>query len=873
MAQEIFSPNPGIFSDEEEAPVFESTAAEFGAGIQKDLLNDFSLISPGMGAAKQGAEVLPSALHVGSDKVKVYLRVRPFLETELEKKEDQGCVVIEDAETLLLHAPKDSFTMRSTERGVGQAVHRFSFSQIFGPDVAQREFFEGTMRGVVSDVLNGHNWLIYTYGVTNSGKTHTVQGSSKEGGILPRSLALIFSSIQEKLYKGSDLKPSLSEVRWLDSRQVQQEEARKAALLSGLREEDLLTPLKNHLSISSDSGIAGISSVQQTGSQLEDSASRWADPDGIALQNLGDLRFSVWVSFFEIYNEFLYDLLEQIPCGPNRKRIALRLSEDKNGNPYVRDLNWINVCNAEEAWKMLRIGRKNQSFASTHLNQSSSRSHSIFSIRILHLQEGPELAPRISELSLCDLAGSERCKDQRCGDRMKEANNINTSLHTLGRCLRVLRQNQQLKMRQNVVPFRDSKLTRILQAFFTGHGRSCMIVNINQCASTYDETLHALKFSAIASQLVQSPPLKLHIPSIQSLVMECSLAEDEMEADSEADVTVFSREDLLEAIEAMKERLLKERKDRVAMELRIREEVCAEMIEELQKREKDFSEHLETEKELLEEMYENRLENLKESLTKYYKHELKDKEERIKELEEALQHDVSDISIKQQELEQPLRRSKRVAAASSLQQEVELIKQQLLGTKAELDQCQSELEKKSKELIQYRKLVEPSPFTGSLTLDVDRKLEDGQKHVRMLRSELQKLGNSLQSAVRACCHNTSAEKLRLTLNACHNILAKQDQTLAELQNNMMLVKLDLRKKAVCIAEQYQTVQKLQGTPSFSKKRPCTNVENLQPGKKAFLSFLPRAAGQQSIMASSPYTRILRARQTPLLKAMAFSTKY
>lgn len=130
-------------------------------------------------------------------------------------------------------------------------------------------------------------------------------------------------------------------------------------------------------------------------------------------------------------------------------------------------------------------------------------------------------------LSLCDLAGSERCKDQKNGDRMKEANNINTSLHTLGRCIAALRQNQQSKwvpkipeggcreavlfygltlvflhrLKQTMVPFRDSKLTRVFQGFFTGRGRSCMIVNINQCASTYDETLYVAKFSAIASQV------------------------------------------------------------------------------------------------------------------------------------------------------------------------------------------------------------------------------------------------------------------------------------------------------------------------------------------------------------------------------------
>ncbi|RXM92623.1 Kinesin-like protein KIF20A [Acipenser ruthenus] len=254
--------------------------------------------------------------------------------------------------------------------------------------------------------------------------------------------------------------------------------------------------------------------------------------------------------------------LHESPCGVRRsKRIASSALDLKKTNAELelvktelqeknKDLNWINVSSAEDAWKVLKVGRKNQSFASTNLNHCSSRSHSIFSIRILHINGDPEsdLAPKISELSLCDLAGSERCKEQKSGDRMKEANNINTSLHTLGRCIAALRQNQQHKTKQNMVPFRDSKLTRAFQGFFCGRGKSCMIVNINQCASMYDETLQALKFSAIATQLVHAPPSKTRVAYIQSLLREHgmrtndSLSEEEgqgEESDDEGDVTVF----------------------------------------------------------------------------------------------------------------------------------------------------------------------------------------------------------------------------------------------------------------------------------------------------------------------------------------------
>ncbi|NWI13868.1 KI20A protein, partial [Crypturellus soui] len=868
MAQVLLS--PGLFSDEEPAasPVLESTATGFGADVRKDLLSEFSAISPDLGGSQQAVS------EDSNGKVKVYLRVRPLQTTELEKGEDQGCVCIENSETLLLKAPKDSFTMKNTERGVGQAVHRFTFTQIFGPDVGQKLFFDATMKQVVKDVLNGQNWLVYTYGITNSGKTHTIQGTIWGGGVLPRALAVIFNSVGDQLYQATDLKPSLSsEVMWLDSRQARQEETKKQTLLrGGLWEEELLTPLKRSHSAESqlqattsgsfDSGVAGLSSSSQFTShsdlsQTEELGPRWADLDRISLTTTADVQFSIWVSFFEIYNELIYDLLEPTPPGQNRKRQTLRLCEDQTGNSYVKDLNWINVRNADEAWKLLKLGRKKQSFASTHMNQNSSRSHSIFSIRILHLQGGgSEVVPKISELSLCDLAGSERCKDQKSGDRMKEANNINTSLHTLGRCIAALRQNQQSKLKQTVVPFRDSKLTRVFQGFFTGRGRSCMIVNINQCASTYDETLYVAKFSAIASQLVQAPPMKVGLPSIQSIIKEHSRrtsqgpeavakeVESEDDSEDETEITMYEKEDLLRIVDAARELLVQERQEKLQLEMRLREEICNEMLEHLQQKEQWCSQHVDAQKELLEELYEDKINNLKEALTDYYQEEIQVRDEKIEELQATLQEEkqkLENLRTKPMDSEQGLRRSKRVAASGTLQQE-------LLETKAKLEKCETELNTATAELRKYQKLVEPPPSAKPITMDVDKKLEEGQKNVRLLRSELQKLGESLQSAERACCHSTSAGKLREALSTCDDILGRQDQTLAELQNNMMLVKLDLRKKAACIAEQYHTVQKLQAPPTSStlKKRFCANRENLQPnqppGKKPFLhNLLSRSA--------------------------------
>uniref|UniRef100_A0A673SUZ1 Kinesin-like protein n=1 Tax=Suricata suricatta TaxID=37032 RepID=A0A673SUZ1_SURSU len=872
MSQGILSPPAGLLSDEEVvvSPMFESTAADLGSVVRKDLISDCSVISTSLEDKQQ----VPSE--------------------DSTEKEDQDCVRIENVETLILQAPKDSFAQKSSERGIGQATHRFTFSQIFGPEVGQASFFNLTVKEMVKDVLKGQNWLIYTYGVTNSGKTHTIQGTIKDGGILPRSLALIFNSLQGQLHATPDLKPVFSnEVIWLDSKQIRQEEIKKLALLNGgLQEEELSTSLKRSVYIegrtgtssSFDSGIAGLSSTSHmtSSSQLDEMSHRWAQPDTAPVSVPADIRFSIWISFFEIYNELLYDLLE--PPSQQRKRQTLRLCEDQNGNPYVKDLNWVHVQDAEEAWKLLKVGRKNQSFASTHLNQNSSRSHSIFSIRILHLQGEGDIIPKISELSLCDLAGSERCKDQKSGERLKEAGNINTSLHTLGRCIAALRQNQQNRSKQNLVPFRDSKLTRVFQGFFTGRGRSCMIVNVNPCASTYDETLHVAKFSAIASQLVHAPPVQLGFPLLHSFIKEHSLrASPSLETgvktdpgldddtENEADISIYGKEELLQVVEAMKALLCKERQEKLQLEIQLRDEICNEMVEQMQQREQWCSEHLDTQKELLEEMYDEKLKILKESLTSFYQEELQERDEKIEELEALLQEARQQpIAHQQSGSELSLRRSQRLAASAS--------SQQLQEVKAKLEQCRAELRSTTEELQKYQKMLEPPPSAKPFTIDVDKKLEEGQKNIRLLRTELQKLGESLQSAERACCHSTGAGKLRQALTTCDDILIKQDQTLAELQNNMMLVKLDLRKKAACIAEQYHTVLKLQGQAS-TKKRLGANQENQQPnqqppGKKPFLrNLLPRTPTCQSSTDCSPYARILRSRRSPLLKSGPFGKKY
>ncbi|KAK8741573.1 hypothetical protein OTU49_002277, partial [Cherax quadricarinatus] len=163
----------------------------------------------------------------------------------------------------------------------------------------------------------------------------------------------------------------------------------------------------------------------------------------------------------------------------------------------------------EEALEVMVKGQKRRKVATTNLNLESSRSHSIFSIRVVQapldvhgeevLQEKAALS--ISQLSLVDLAGSERNSRTRAkGGRVKEAGNINNSLMTLRSCIEVLRENQTGEGHR-MVPYRDSKLTHYLKNYFGGEGRIKMIVCINPNAEDYDENQTVMKFAELISEV------------------------------------------------------------------------------------------------------------------------------------------------------------------------------------------------------------------------------------------------------------------------------------------------------------------------------------------------------------------------------------
>ena len=168
-------------------------------------------------------------------------------------------------------------------------------------------------------------------------------------------------------------------------------------------------------------------------------------------------KFLVRISFLEIYNEEVKDLL--IKSSKNPKG-GLDLKENPDTGVFVRDLSAVVVKSVEELEKLMEVGNKNRSVGETLMNATSSRSHSIFSITIESSEVGPDGEEHYvsGKLNLVDLAGSERqSKTGATGDRLKEATKINLSLSALGNCISAL-----VDGKSTHIPYRDSKLTRKL---------------------------------------------------------------------------------------------------------------------------------------------------------------------------------------------------------------------------------------------------------------------------------------------------------------------------------------------------------------------------------------------------------------------------
>ncbi|XP_020495567.1 kinesin-like protein KIF3C [Labrus bergylta] len=212
-----------------------------------------------------------------------------------------------------------------------------------------------------------------------------------------------------------------------------------------------------------------------------------------------DRQYLVRASYLEIYLEEVRDLLD-----PNHGSArALELRESPDSGVYVRDLTSCVCKSIKEIEEVMNVGNQARAVGATDMNEHSSRSHALFLITVECSQPGPDGRKhiRVGRLNLVDLAGSERqAKTGVQGERLKEAAKINLSLSALGNVISALADG-----RSGHVPYRDSKLTRLLQDSLGGNAKTVMVATLGPSSQHYDETLTTLRYANRAKNIQNQP--------------------------------------------------------------------------------------------------------------------------------------------------------------------------------------------------------------------------------------------------------------------------------------------------------------------------------------------------------------------------------
>ncbi|KAM9324547.1 kinesin-like protein KIF14 [Gastrophryne carolinensis] len=218
------------------------------------------------------------------------------------------------------------------------------------------------------------------------------------------------------------------------------------------------------------------------------------------------VTFHLEMSYFEVYNEKIHDLLV-FKADNGQKKQPLRVREHPLLGPYVEELSANVVSSFQDIESWLELGNKQRATAATGMNDKSSRSHSVFTIIMTQtkteLVDGEEHDHRItSRINFLDLAGSERCTSAKTtGDRLKEGISINKSLLTLGKVISALSEGSQMK-KKVFIPYRESVLTWLLKDSLGGNSKTAMIATISPALGNIEETLSTLRYAKQACLII-----------------------------------------------------------------------------------------------------------------------------------------------------------------------------------------------------------------------------------------------------------------------------------------------------------------------------------------------------------------------------------
>ncbi|KAL9922908.1 kinesin-like protein subito [Glossina fuscipes fuscipes] len=453
-----------------------------------DLASADGISETASSSATNDATIANPSNEVGAS---VYLRLRPV------DCPTSTFAISKEGNVLICSPP-----LEATNLNKNSAEKHYSFTDILDSHVSQYELYE---KCIGQKIIAEESFTVLTYGISGSGKTFTLLGDDQRPGIIPRSLENVFSLYEGQIYPHPSVKLINGHITILeDSATGKENLMRKKILAQNLELE----------------------SQHKSFQQCIRNEHRF--PKG----PIDDAHVLIWVTFVEIYNEQVHDLLAsdapKYGVQPNASRKNLKIICN-DGRVFIKSATSIYVKSSLEALKLLRYGQKKLTYASTLINASSSRSHCIFLLDVLKYYTG---VIKRTSYKFCDLAGSERLdKTGNVGSRLKEAQRINTSLMVLGRCLDAASAAGNKPER---IPFRESKLTMLLQTALQGREKLTMVVNLTPLDKYYEENSNVLNFASIARNIIFKSSIAFKNHTRYSNFMgntRCNIEEDDKAKD------------------------------------------------------------------------------------------------------------------------------------------------------------------------------------------------------------------------------------------------------------------------------------------------------------------------------------------------------
>lgn len=370
-------------------------------------------------------------LGVSAENITVVVRTRPLHPSEQARAADEGSLIFdEQSHNVTLNLNSG---MAATRLGPGPGCYSFTYDHVLSESCAQSRVFQVVGRQACHHFLDGYNVAVFAYGQTGAGKTFTMYGQG--GGQLceepPAS-----ENAQGDDPEGFGVVPELA----------------------GMVPRCLF-----HI-------FAKLKGQRARGNSV-----------------------TIKVSFIEIYNETIIDLLVPTP------RLLMLREDALHDRIFVEGALEAKVDTLSEVVRLLHVGERNRTTGATAINAHSSRSHSVFTISLdaEHCTPNGQRVRRQSQFRLVDLAGSERQKYSKAeGRHLREAGSINRSLTVLGKVIMALADGKKH------VPYRDSKLTFLLKNSLGGNSKTFIIANISPAAKCQEESLSTLKFASFARKPV-----------------------------------------------------------------------------------------------------------------------------------------------------------------------------------------------------------------------------------------------------------------------------------------------------------------------------------------------------------------------------------